>query len=99
MLASGVIGTPKSASGREIALGEEVHAALKANRHLRGELVFCAMDGSMLTSGEMKSPLWRACRRAALRRISWHVLRDQRDVRADRGHDVHDPRGGHARAH
>ena len=71
----GVIGTPKSGRGREIALGEEVLAALKAHRHLRGALVFCAMDGSMLTSGEMKSPLWRACKRAALRRISWHVLR------------------------
>ncbi|HLL22876.1 MAG TPA: tyrosine-type recombinase/integrase [Kofleriaceae bacterium] len=50
-------------------------AALKAHRHLRGPLVFCTMDGTMLTCGEMKWPLWRACKRAGLRRIGWHVLR------------------------
>jgi integrase len=71
----GLVGTPKSGKGREIALGEEVLAALKAHRHLRGPLVFCAMDGAMLTSGEMKWPLWRSCKRAGLRRIGWHVLR------------------------
>jgi integrase len=71
----GLIGTPKSGKGREIALGDEVLAALKTHRHLRGELVFCAIDGSMLTSGEMKWPLWRSCKRAGLRRICWHVLR------------------------
>jgi integrase len=40
----GHIGTSKSGKGREIALGEEALAALKAHRHLRGTLVFCAMD-------------------------------------------------------
>jgi len=29
----------------------------------------------MLTKGECEHPLWRACRRADLRRIGWHVLR------------------------
>jgi site-specific recombinase XerD len=29
----------------------------------------------MLTKGECKHPLWRACKRAGLRRIGWHVLR------------------------
>lgn len=71
----GHIGTPKSGKGREIALGEEVLAALKAHRHLRGPLVFCRMDGVMMNSGEIKWPLWRACKRAGLRRICWHVLR------------------------
>lgn len=71
----GHVGTPKSGKSREIALGEEVLVALKAHRHLRGPLVFCAMDGAMLTSGEMKWPLWRACKRAGLRLIGWHVLR------------------------
>lgn len=29
----------------------------------------------MFTKGESKHPLWRACKRAGLRRIGWHVLR------------------------
>ena len=71
----GHVGTPKSGKPREIALGEEVRAALKAHRHLRGPLVFCDMAGNVLTKGEMKHPLWRACKRAGLRLIGWHVLR------------------------
>ena len=31
--------------------------------------------GALLTKGMCKHPLWRACRRAGLRRIRWHVLR------------------------
>jgi site-specific recombinase XerD len=50
-------------------------AALKSHRHLRGSLVFCANDGRMLGKEECKHPLWRACKRAGLRRIGWHVLR------------------------
>lgn len=71
----GFITTPKSGKGREVPLGDEVLAVLKKHRHLRGELVFCAMDGSMFVKGECKHPLWRACKRAGLRRIGWHVLR------------------------
>ncbi len=48
---------------------------LKGHRHLRGELVFCSRSGRMLKKTECKHPLWRACKRAGLRRISWHVLR------------------------
>jgi site-specific recombinase XerD len=29
----------------------------------------------MLTATECKWPLWRACKRASLRQIGWHVLR------------------------
>jgi integrase len=71
----GIVGTPKNGKGREVPLGEEVLRTLKAFRHLRGPLVFCAEDGRMLTKGECKHPLWRTCRRAGLRRIGWHVLR------------------------
>ena len=71
----GVVTTPKSGKGREVPLGDEVLAALKKHRHLRGELVFCAIDGSMLGKNECKHPLWRACKRAGLRRGGWHVLR------------------------
>lgn len=71
----GVIGTPKSGKPREIALGNDVRDALKAHRHLRGRLVFCNLDGKMLTDSELKNPLSHACKRAGLRPVSWHVLR------------------------
>jgi integrase len=44
----GRVGTPKSGKPREIPLGDEVKAALKAHRHLRGPLVFCTMSGNLL---------------------------------------------------
>ncbi len=71
------IGTPKSGKPREIALGDEVQAALAAHRqaHYRGALVFTDREGHMLTKGEMKHPLWRVCRAAGLRLIGWHVMR------------------------
>ena len=71
----GHVGTPKSGKPREIPLGDEVRAALKAHRHLRGPLVFCDLDGRVLTEGETRGPLWRACKRAGLRPITWHVAR------------------------
>ena len=74
-LSRGEITTPKNGKTREIPLGDDVLASLKRQRHLRGDLVFCKPDGSMLTKGECKHPLWRACKRAGLRRIGWHVLR------------------------
>jgi integrase len=74
-LSRGEITTPKNGKTREIPLGDDVLAALKGHRHLRGDVVFSKPDGIMLTKGESKHPLWRACRRAGLRRIGWHVLR------------------------
>jgi integrase len=67
--------SPKSRKGRAVELGETAAALLRAQRHLRGPFVFCDLDGNQLTAGECKHPLWRACRRAKLRRIGWHVLR------------------------
>ena len=37
--------------------------------------MFCGDDGRMLGKNEVKHPLWRACRKAGLRQIGWHVLR------------------------
>lgn len=71
----GRVGTPKSGKPREIALGDEVLAALKSHRHLRGELVFCDDGGRFLSKEECKHPLWRACKRAGLRRVGWHTMR------------------------
>jgi site-specific recombinase XerD len=50
-------------------------AVLKGHRHLRGELVFCAENGGLLKRGECKWPLWRACQKAGMRLVGWHVLR------------------------
>lgn len=71
----GRVTTPKNHKPREIALSPSTVAALKAERHLRGPLVWCDADGHALTAGACKHPLYRACRRAGLRRIGWHVLR------------------------
>lgn len=71
----GRMGTPKSGKPREIPLGNDLLSALKRHRHLRGELVFCTGDGRLLRPDECKTPLWRACRKAGLRKIGWHALR------------------------
>lgn len=56
-------------------MSREVVAALKEHRHLKGELVFCQPDGRPFRDHHMRPPLRRACRRASLREIGWHVLR------------------------
>src|SRR5437870_2631049 len=55
--------------------GPQPEAALKTQRHLKGELVFCAEGGRAWKENEWKWPMWRACKKAGLRKISWHVLR------------------------
>jgi site-specific recombinase XerD len=37
--------------------------------------VVCDIGGNLLTDGETRHPLWRACNRAGLRQIGWHCLR------------------------
>ena len=75
-VARGIIGTPKSKKGREIPLSDEALAALRIlPSRFAGELVFPGPGGRLLTKNECKHPLWRACRKAGLRRIGWHVLR------------------------
>ncbi len=74
-IVDGHVGTPKSGRGRHIPLGDEVLRALKRHRHLRGPLVFCVQSGRALKKGETKHPLWRACKRAGIRRIGWHACR------------------------
>lgn len=74
-VARGVVGTPKNGRSRVIPLSRETVQALRQHRHLRGEVVFCQDDGALLTKEMCKHPLWRACKRAGLRRIGWHCLR------------------------
>ena len=70
-----VVGTPKGGRQREVPLAPSVVDALKGWRHLRGPLVFCNDDGSMLTKEQCKWPLKRAQRRAGLTALGWHDLR------------------------
>ena len=67
--------TPKNGKPREVPLSEQALKALKRHRHLRGPLVFCELDGRALTHTAVKWPLWRACKKAGLRLVQWHVLR------------------------
>lgn len=69
------IGTPKGGRSREVPLSEEVVRALRGARHLKGDLVFSEVGGEMWTRNQMKWPLWRACKRAGLRPVRWHVMR------------------------
>jgi integrase len=71
----GVVTPPKNGRTREIPLGEDARQALSGHRHLRGPLVFCRADGAAFTQREMERPLQRACVRAGLRPVGWHVLR------------------------
>lgn len=71
----GVIDTPKSARQREVPLSDEVIRVLKGARHLKGEYIFCAPNGRILTKNEVRAPLRRAYTQAGLRAIGWHVLR------------------------
>jgi len=71
----GRIGSPKNGRTREIPLGFDVLRSLKQHQHLKGEFVFPGPGGRLLHRNETKHPLWRACRRAGLRRLGWHALR------------------------
>ncbi len=68
-------GPPKSGRDREVPLGDEVLAALKGHRHLKGKTVFCNPDGSMLTAAQCRPPIEAACRKAGLTKRGWHALR------------------------
>lgn len=70
----GVVGTPKNGRTREVPLSKQAVEALRIQTR-RSQLVSSAPEGSMLTKGATKWPLWRACRQAELRRIGWHVAR------------------------
>lgn len=70
----GIVGTPKNGRTREVGLSKQTAVALRG-RVRRGPLVFSAPDGSMLTKGATKWPLWGAAKAAGIRRIGWHVLR------------------------
>jgi len=57
-----------------IPLSDDAIAILRSllSRFPRG-LVFCHEHGRMLTKGDCKRPLWRACRKAGHRQSGWHL--------------------------
>lgn len=71
----GELGTPKSHRAREVPMSpqlrDELGAWLDGHEHVPA---FHA-GGARVEKGQAKWPLWRACERAGLRRIGWHVLR------------------------
>jgi integrase len=71
----GQLGPTKTGALREVPLGDEVLAALRSHRHLRGKFVFCKEDGSPLTDRDCRRPLERACKKAELQQVGWHALR------------------------
>lgn len=72
----GQITTPKGGKGRDVPLSNEACTMLRAlPSRFSGQLVFPGNDGAHLTKSQCRHPLWRACKRAGLRRIGWHVLR------------------------
>ena len=74
-LVHGKLGTPKSGKGREIPLCDSVVDALKKQRHLRGDFVFCGEDGRPLSLTVLYGRLRFYCKKAGLRQIAFHDLR------------------------
>lgn len=70
----GVVGTPKGNRSREVPLSKTAARCLEDHPHL-SEFVFCLPDGRMASQHHARYPLRRACKRAGLRRVGWHVLR------------------------
>jgi integrase len=68
-------GTPKTGKTRTLDLPASAVAALKEHQHLRGPRVFLDGTGAGYTLGAWRWGLYRACRRAGLREVGWHVLR------------------------
>ena len=67
---------PKGNRIREVPLGNEIMAALKAHRHLKGPYVFCDASGKPFTHSMVKRVVPRACQKAGLaKRLTAHSLR------------------------
>ncbi|MFT3764756.1 MAG: tyrosine-type recombinase/integrase [Minicystis sp.] len=72
----GVIDTPKGGRSRDVPMSAELVGALRLlPSRFAGQLVWPGEGGVNLTKGQCKWPLWRACKRAGLRLVGWHVLR------------------------
>ncbi len=74
-LSRGRLGTPKSGRNREIPLNTRIVDSLRSYRHLRGEMVFCNDDGSVLTKNQCRRPLRWIQKKAGILKLGWHDLR------------------------
>lgn len=69
-------GSPKGGRSREVALGDDAVAVLKAHRHLRGPYVFCDEKGTRLSHRMVSNLVPRICKKAGLaKRLTMHDLR------------------------
>jgi integrase len=68
-------GPTKSGRTRKVPMTKMLEAALKKQKHLRGSLVFCGMDGSPYTIDQLHAHLQAVIKRAGLRRVRWQDLR------------------------
>jgi integrase len=66
---------PRRSRERKIPLSPQTLRVLRDHPR-RSEFVFTKADGTMLTHGACKWPLYRAARRAGLGAIGWQVLRN-----------------------
>jgi integrase len=71
----GIEGPTKTGRGRTLPLSPALEDALRGERHLRGQKVFCQADGKPFELWHLTAKLRRAARRAGLRRLRWHGLR------------------------
>jgi integrase len=69
------VDSPKGGRMRKVPMTHRLRQALLAHRHLRGRRVFCTVDGTGLTPGQLEVVLRVLCNRARMRQIGWHVLR------------------------
>jgi integrase len=68
-------GPPKGGRSRKIPMTERLKRELLSIRHLKGPLVFCNDDGSLLSADAFDGVIERLSKRAGLRSIGWHGLR------------------------
>lgn len=72
----GIVGSPKGGKPKPIPLTAELVAALsELPSRFAGKLVFAQADGSPYSREMCHRPLWRACVKAGIRKVGWHVLR------------------------
>ncbi len=71
----GELTSPKSGRERTLPMTERVRDALKKLKHLRGDVVFCKLDGERYTRHELDWRLRKVYRKAQLRWLGWHALR------------------------
>ena len=71
----GMVTPPKTNRNRSLPLCDNAVEALQRQHHRKGDWVFCDAEGEPLTDNACKSPIRRACKRAGIECITWHVLR------------------------